>query len=86
MDISDGLLLDLERMIAESRKGAKIFMERLPVPHAIIRQKKETLALSGGEDYQLLFTFPRRKTRRDNTIIKKASGIVIGEVTKVKTW
>jgi thiamine-monophosphate kinase len=61
MDISDGLIIDLERMMRESRKGAKIFLERLPVPDAIIRGGKESLALAGGEDYQLLFTFPESK-------------------------
>ena len=61
MDISDGLLLDLRRMCIESGVGAKISLEALPIS----KQMRETapalgldpekLALTGGEDYELLF-------------------------------
>ena len=64
MDISDGLSTDLSRLCAASGVGAKIWAERLPIlatgdpPHAL------TLALHGGEDYQLLFTVPARRAAR----------------------
>ncbi len=60
MDISDGLLIDLERMMGESGKGAEIYLENVPVPRALQRAGLIDLALSGGEDYQLLFTVPVR--------------------------
>ena len=58
MDLSDGLSLDLYRMATESRAGAEIRSEDVPVfPGATLDQ-----ALHGGEDYELLFTLnPRRK-------------------------
>jgi thiamine-monophosphate kinase len=59
MDISDGLLIDLERMMKESRKCAQIEVEHLPIPYLLKRKGLIRLALSGGEDYQFLFTFPR---------------------------
>jgi thiamine-monophosphate kinase len=52
MDLSDGLSLDLFRMAAESRVGAEIWAEALPVFPGANREQ----ALHGGEDYELLFT------------------------------
>ncbi len=52
MDLSDGLSLDLFRMAAESRVGAEIWAEALPVFPGANRHQ----ALHGGEDYELLFT------------------------------
>jgi thiamine-monophosphate kinase len=52
--LSDGLSLDLARLCKESKTGAKIFSEHLPLaPGASIHH-----ALHGGEDYELLFTAP----------------------------
>ena len=83
MDISDGLVIDLERMMLESKKGAKIFLERLPIPRAIIKEKQEMLALSGGEDYQFLFTFPRNKLEIIEDMRTKGFPVsIIGEVVK----
>ena len=85
MDISDGLLIDLERMMSESQRGAKIFLERLPISRGIIKEKQEMFALSGGEDYQFLFTFSRDKLETIHKICKKGFLVsVIGEVMKGK--
>lgn len=82
MDISDGLIIDLERMMEESKKSAKIFMERLPIPHILKEQSLEELALSGGEDYQFLFTFPEDKLSVIENIRRKGYVIsIIGHVT-----
>mgnify|MGYP002072886722 CR=1 FL=1 len=55
MDISDGLLLDLHRMADASGVGFRLDMERIPCsPGASLQE-----ALSDGEDYELLFTWPR---------------------------
>ena len=83
MDISDGLLIDLGRMMTESRKGAVIHLERLPIPSLLRKKNKEILALSGGEDYQLLFTFPRSKLEKVQMIIAQGHPIsIIGEVIR----
>jgi len=62
IDISDGLLIDLSRLCKASGVGARIRAADIPVSD----EMKETaaclglsaldLALSGGEDYELLFT------------------------------
>lgn len=64
MDISDGLLIDLGRLCKESRVGARIRVDRLPLSQGLIEASRLLkispidMALSGGEDYELLFTAP----------------------------
>jgi len=85
MDISDGLLIDLERMMAESRKAARIHLECVPIPGILRREQKESLALSGGEDYQFLFTFPKDKRPVVAEMIERGLLIsIIGEVLSGK--
>lgn len=60
MDLSDGLSLDLRRLCDASRVGARVFNDLIPCP-PLAPAKATGLALHGGEDYQLLFTVPRRK-------------------------
>jgi thiamine-monophosphate kinase len=59
MDISDGLLSDLGHICKASAAGAIIEIEKLPIRPEIesaFGEKALEMALSGGEDYQLLFT------------------------------
>lgn len=64
MDISDGLALDLWRLIRASGVGALIEAERIPISKDARRLSRLTSksplehALSDGEDYELLFTAP----------------------------
>jgi thiamine-monophosphate kinase len=62
IDVSDGLVTDLGHIATESRVGARIDVDALPVCEAT-RAVAQALgrdplrwALSGGEDYELLFT------------------------------
>ncbi len=67
IDISDGLLIDLTRLCNESGTGARIYEEKLPVSVGMQKTAKYLgmdplkLALTGGEDYELLFTAPKRR-------------------------
>jgi thiamine-monophosphate kinase len=54
MDLSDGLLTDLRRMMAASGTAAVVFPEALPRK----RGATEEDAMAEGEDYELLFTVP----------------------------
>lgn len=62
MDISDGLNCDLRRIIKRSIKGAIVEIEKIPVSNSLLKVCKQlgwdsiNLALTGGEDYCLLFT------------------------------
>lgn len=66
MDISDGLLKDLSHLCQASQVGAKIFADSVPIAHALIATYSEQhalrLALTGGEDYELLFTLPKEQS------------------------
>jgi thiamine-monophosphate kinase len=60
MDLSDGLALDLSRLCAESAVGAKVDLQAIPVASElnelsrVLKIDQRELAMSGGEDYELL--------------------------------
>jgi thiamine-monophosphate kinase len=61
MDVSDGLMDDLSKMCVASGVGAIVYADKVPAD-AFLResfpQDYITLALGGGEDYELLFAAP----------------------------
>jgi thiamine-monophosphate kinase len=62
IDISDGLSSEIIHLCKNSKVGANLFEEKIPLDPAVISVCEEfeidstTIALSGGEDYELLFT------------------------------
>jgi thiamine-monophosphate kinase len=60
IDLSDGLLEDLRRLCHASGTGAQIDVRTLPISRAVDRADR-SLALDGGEDYELLCAVPARK-------------------------
>ncbi len=70
IDLSDGLSSDLTHVCEQSRVGAEIFLDRIPISPALrkasatLARPEEHYALSGGEDYELLFTVPASKIRK----------------------
>jgi len=64
MDISDGLLTDLDKLCAASGCGAEIDIEALPLSADLTSTFDATAcieyALAGGDDYELLFAIPER--------------------------
>ena len=59
IDISDGLISDLKHICQTSQVGARVEVDRVPVEPKVrtsFGDKALELALSGGEDYELLFT------------------------------
>ncbi len=61
IDISDGLLADLGHICEESNVSAKLFCDKIPICKAARKLIDKDLyskidLLTGGEDYQLLFT------------------------------
>lgn len=86
MDISDGLSTDLSRLCKASGVGARLWADRIPcvkIPTAVARllhgKRLDPLrmALHCGEDYELLFTVPRRSLKR----LRAAPGF--SEVTQI---
>lgn len=64
MDISDGLLADLDKLCAASGCGAELDLDALPASAAMqalfAPQTCLDFALAGGEDFELLFTVPEQ--------------------------
>lgn len=62
IDISDGLSSEIIHLCKNSKKGAKLYEDKIPLDPQVISVCEEfkldstTIALSGGEDYELLFT------------------------------
>jgi thiamine-monophosphate kinase len=63
IDISDGLVADLGHICEMSGVAAIIHLEQLPI-HPVLKkafpEEHVGMALSGGEDYELLFTAPSK--------------------------
>ncbi len=59
IDISDGLYLDAQRLLAASGCSARVEITRLPLSPAMrvaLGERAWRFALDGGEDYELCFT------------------------------
>jgi len=89
-DISDGLATDLRHICAASGVGATIDIASLPHPpelDAACREHgwdREALALGGGEDYELLATFPAESVDGALKAIEQRGDVraaVIGQIT-----
>ncbi len=75
IDVSDGLLQDLGHICKASGIGAEIWQERLPLSRAyraLAGKDKTRHALTGGEDYELLFCARRRDRARLEKLEKRA--------------
>jgi len=85
IDISDGLLLDSSRLSDASEVSININSSMLPISDqlkVIFPQKYKNFALSGGEDYELLFTASPNNKENIKKIAKKneLNLSIIGEV------
>jgi len=87
IDTSDGLSTDLQHLCRSSGVGARVWADRLPavrVPPALHGRGFDPLelALHGGEDYELLFTVPRRLSGRIPAAYRGVSLTPIGEIVR----
>ena len=74
IDISDGLITDLDKMINAQKLSYKLYLNEVPISknlRQIIDLKKLSKInyISNGDDYQVLFTAPKNMRR----IIRKLS-------------
>ena len=84
IDISDGLASELFHICRQSKKGCRVYEEKIPVDVKAGELAEEfnmnvlTCALNGGEDYELLFTVPVTDFEKIKTI---KDVHVIGHIT-----
>jgi thiamine-monophosphate kinase len=80
IDISDGLSSEILHICKNSKVGCNLYEEKIPLDPQVISTCEEfdldstTIALSGGEDYELLFTiaqddYPKIKANPNFTVI-----------------
>ncbi|MCD6567148.1 MAG: thiamine-phosphate kinase [Dehalococcoidia bacterium] len=83
IDISDGLIADLNHICESSKLNAWIELEQVPV-HPLVKLNfpdYQELALCGGEDYELLFTADKNAIDRARQVLS-CPVTVIGEITE----
>ena len=83
IDISDGLAPEIKHICKESKCGAIIYKEEIPIKEEVrdvakaLNENEYDYALFGGEDFELLYTVPKK-------YLKNIKGFLIGEITKEK--
>ncbi len=90
IDISDGLSSELFHLAEESKLGAVIYEQNIPISPKCLKLatllNKTPLAwtLSSGEEYELLFTVDRKDQGKIKKIMSKVNISVIGEMVDKK--
>ena len=88
IDVSDGLFCDLEKLTSEHGLGAEVSLADLPLSRgflSISRRLSEDayrLAVSGGEDYELLFT-SSAENRAAVEDVSRLCGVAISKIGSV---
>ena len=84
IDLSDGLISDLEKLINKQKNSYKLFFDKIPISknlNSVINLKnlsKKNL-ISKGDDYQILFT----SNSKNRDLIKKISSTRNIKITRI---
>lgn len=85
IDLSDGISSDLLHICKQSKVGCQLYEERLPIDYQTAMMAETfnmnvtTVALNGGEDYELLFTVPLHLHEK----MKEVKGVhLVGHIAK----
>ncbi|HEY0677097.1 MAG TPA: thiamine-phosphate kinase [Chitinophagaceae bacterium] len=87
MDISDGLSSEILHICEQSNLGCRVYEEKLPIDEATrkaafkFEMDPTACALSGGEDYELLFTLPQSEYEK---LVLNEQISVIGYMTEAE--
>ena len=81
IDVSDGLAQDLSHILEESNVGAFIYEKLLPLSN---QARDLADALYTGEDFELLFTMPRKEAGKLMRMKKRINCRLIGEIVDRK--
>ena len=84
IDISDGLLADLDKMINVQKLSYKVNLEDIPISNNLkkilsLKKLAKVNYISNGDDYQVLFTASKNKMR----IIRKIASNCRVKLTKI---
>ena len=84
IDISDGLLADMDKMINYQKLSYKLDLRKIPISNNLkkvlnFKKLSKIKYISNGDDYQVLFTASKKKRR----IIKKIASSYRIKLTKI---
>ncbi|MBA2495417.1 MAG: thiamine-phosphate kinase [Acidobacteria bacterium] len=86
IDLSDSLSSDLIHICQESKVGAKIYAEKIPIDKNLLENFDFLdFALNGGEDFELLFTANPKNQKKIFGLQNESENYIfthIGEITK----
>ena len=87
IDVSDGLITDLEKLINKQNLSYKLDLNKIPISKRLqkfifLRKLKKISFISQGDDYQVLFTANSSKSRIISKISKNL-GIKISKIGKI---
>ena len=87
IDISDGLVTDLEKLINNQRLSYRLLIDKVPISNQLkklilLKKIKKEFCVSNGDDYQILFTAKPSKTRIILNIAKSL-GVKISKIGKI---
>ena len=87
IDISDGLVSDLEKLINKQKLSYKLYLKDIPISKNLeklidIKKVKKISSISNGDDYEILFTASPSKTRIINKTARNL-GIKISKIGKI---
>jgi thiamine-monophosphate kinase len=86
MDLSDGLAKDLSRLCIASGVGARVGLADVPIPEAVraaaaaLEVDPMDLAISGGEDYELLATIAQTEVDGARERLRDRFGVALTQV------
>jgi len=94
IDVSDGVSGDLAHIMNASDVGVNLFAADIPVPAELqphmTREQAVEIALSGGDDYELLFTAASEQREEIKTLSRRLNipvhciGVVTGDSGRLK--
>ena len=87
IDLSDGLISDLEKLINKQRLSYKLYLESVPISKNLkkliaLKKMNKKSFISKGDDYQILFTANSSKSRIISKIAK-STGIRISKIGRI---
>jgi thiamine-monophosphate kinase len=84
IDVSDGLAPEVKHICDESKCGAIIYEDKIPIKDdvrevaCVLGEDEHDYALFGGEDFQLVYSVSKNN-------LKSVQGYVVGEIVKEKS-
>ena len=90
IDISDGLIADLEKLINNQKLSYELYLNDIPISKNLnklidLKIIKKIKSVSSGDDYQILFTASPSKSRIISKI-SKSLGVKISKIGKICTY